>query len=729
MTAYLDDPQLVNLTEAIEQDYPGEIGHAEVRMLLLRLLFDFVRFQVPGEIFGETLLAILRKLNRQDGVDRLFDALKPYRPALAELIPKLRPVASLTDRNRESLRKAILDAFDRDQLRMTMAEGNPSRNFDDVVKPGKFAYQVFDLLDKADKEGWLSSLLDTLINARSEKKSFVEFVRPFAEKGNLSDDALDETARAPSTQKSGQSQNMACIELLSATLYNGLPEKEDIASLVVKDIAGLTGLAAQRLFDAVSYFIEYQLVKSPAPESFELLLPEKMYPVRANRLLVDRLKELSMISLSDARPIEVDSDFFNRTRDREPLWQSYFEALTYLAHTRPEQVKSVSRIRVTLGFLAPQYLLAGLLARFDDDWRPVLMQYEGAIPQPSVRNGAFESLQASQWNCWLMWGPSVPICRCARWRGLVAFQYGYGDENNSIPVLQVPSDATDATGSFDAIAQSLYAERRGAQFASLVGRLRWGPSFLRAEWDDTSPAQDSNSGEQDKFEDREAPMLRVAPAQTALYRKEISTNLVFQLERIYRLKPEKRVYYSAYFWLMFLVAVPPRRPELATTGPSRLRGKVWPERQDPRRRVRDARLWEDLLPVFVHANIGDPAAFSFQKKVLVENAVQMLRQIWDRRDELFDKDDVKAGIKFHLVCGSDYSGCGSRLRFLIEDPLLGYLRRRRACEPDKAFADALMLPPDDETEETRPWALAQFVSACQLPNLIEDYYSYVKDNS
>lgn len=539
------------------------------------------------------------------------------------------------------------------------------------------------------------------------------------------------TASGLPALSSDRRQNTSSVKLLCATLLKSAPDSEDFARRLAGQIASLTGLSGQGLFDAISYFIEYHLLTSKEPEvqsTLDLAAKDKDPAALANRL-----REFGKTGASDARPIDVLSDFFNRTREREPVWKSYFDAVTELGEVPRELVKSVSRIRVKLGFVAPQYLLAGLLARFDDDWRPVLNAYQRAIPRPAERNGAFESLQASQWNCWLMWGPSVPICCCGQWRGLIAFQYGYGDENNSVPVLEVPTDAAASTKALDEIASKLCVERRGARFAALTGRLRWGPWFLREEVQGKSQEQEFDLAKQDEVaEETEVARLGVAPAQSTLYNEEVATNLVFQLDKIDATNPETRVYFSAYLWLIFLVAVPPRKPKFAAAGPSLLRGKEfpdWPENDKQRRRVRDTRLWEDLVPVFVHANIGDPAALSFQKQVLVENALQLLHQVWDRRHELFDQDDVAAGIQFHLVCTSDYSGCGAGLRFPPEDPLLGQLRRRQGSEPDEAFAAALMLPPDDETEATRPWGLAGYFSACHFPELIADYYDYVAEKA
>ncbi|HTT11418.1 MAG TPA: hypothetical protein VMG60_11055 [Burkholderiaceae bacterium] len=515
----------------------------------------------------------------------------------------------------------------------------------------------------------------------------------------------------------------AAVKLLRDALLGG-PDADDRARRLVDQISARSCTRHDSLFDVVRYFIEYRLLNA---KEAELESPE-LAPDAELEKLVSRLTEVASVGSERAASIDVLSDFFARTDDREERWKAYFTAVAKFGDAGREALSSISRIHVRTGFIAPQYLLAGLLSRFDYDWRKVLNSYQRAIPSPAKRNGAFESLQSSQWMCWLMWGPSVPLCTCRRWRGLVAYQYGYGDENNSLPLLEVPSDGSSASPALDALGSALCAERRGSRFAEVTGRLRWAPWFLRKE-SEPDADQGFDLASQDKVDDPgHAAQLGAAAAQAALYNEAFHPNLVLQLEKIDSTNAETRVYYSAYLWLIFLVAVPPRRPQFKAAGLSLLRGKEcpdWPTNEQERRRLREAHLWEHLLPVFVHANIGDPAALALQKQMLVEEALRMLHEVWERRQELFDPDDVAAGIRFHLACASDYSGCGRPLRFAPRDPLLTTLRKRQAAEPDRAFAEAIVLPQQDETEESRPWALRGYFSACDLVEVIGDYFDDV----
>jgi hypothetical protein len=520
----------------------------------------------------------------------------------------------------------------------------------------------------------------------------------------------------------------AAVKLLCATLLSG-PAAEARARRLVDQIAALCGARRERLFDLTCHFVEHRLLTARKSE----FLPADLLSDAGFGPLASRLSELAGSGTGEAPPIDVLSDFFARADEREELWKAYFDAVTRRGRARPETVTSLSRVRVKLGFIASQYLLAGLLARFDDDWRAVLNAYQRAIPPVAKRNSAFKSLQTSQWMCWLMWGPSVPLCTCACWRGLVAFQYGYGDENNSLPLLEVARDGPASHPALDALGQQLRDEHRGSRFAAVTGRLRWAPWFLRKE-PATDEVHEFDLAAQDEVRPAtQTALLGAAAAQAALYTEEFHPNLVLQLDKLESTNAETRVYYSAYLWLMFLVAVPPLGPEHVAAGLSLPRGKECPEwvvnEAERRRQRRMARLWEHLLPVFVHANIADPAALAFQKQMLVENALRLLREVWEQRHELFDSDDVAAGIRFHLVCASDYSGCGAPLRFAPADPLVAQLRQRQATEPDRAFAEALMLPAEGETEQSRPWALRGYFSACHLAELIGDYFDDVARKS
>lgn len=567
------------------------------------------------------------------------------------------------------------------------------------------------------------------------KASKARFERQMADivdkiRDSFEDDALviDRADASGDRRKNGTSVSLLCDSLLCDSLLPAGLDAEDFARRLAGEIARITGLAGEGVFNATRLFIEYHLLESKDLGSRAAL---ELAPARGGNppdALLDLLHQFGRTGNPKDVSCEVLSQFFNRTLEREDDWRRYFEAVEKHGGAPKESIASLIRIDFRIGYVAAQSLVSGLLARFGNEWRPVLDAYQSAVPRPRERHGAFESLQASQWNCWLMWGPSVPICTCAQWRGAFAFQYGYGDENNSLPVLELTVDDQGLPRRLSALGGELRSESRGAKFTQLSARLRWGPSFLE-EYSESQAQEEFDLAAQNR---RRKPRKGVAkysaaPAQMALYKEGGGSGLVLQLEdaAVPRSQRETRVYFSAYYWLIFLVATPPAAGEAGKEGPALLRRKKYPAWEERGNAIVRDRLWQDLLPVFVHANIGDPAAFRFQKQVLVQNALQLLRDIWSSRNDLFHADDVAAGIQFHLACASDYSGCGCPIRYGPETSILQELRARLAAEPDREFAQAVQLPASDEGPDARPSGLAGYFSACHLPELVAGYYEHV----
>lgn len=518
--------------------------------------------------------------------------------------------------------------------------------------------------------------------------------------------------------------------------------RERIAERLVADLSDATGLEGVALFNAARLFIEFHLLRGHAPYGPQNLLGSlaRLPADPVARELLNALKRGAESADYSRIPIPVDSMFFMLARERESAWQAYFEAQRDPAiGALPEnEVGSLALIEARWGFMVPHFLVAGLMARFDDDWRPILSVYRHSLPAEGARDAGFASLQASQWNCWLVWGPSVPICRCAQWGGRYAFQYGYGDENNSLPLIDTVAEP-DASP-LDELARNIVAQGQSAAVARLFGRLRWGPYLMRpAETPDPSalPQErevDDDFGPDDedvRYEGPEVPPARPTPrialadAQAPALCGDGSgrvDGLLLELSSL-EAAPARRAYFSAYLWLMFLVAC----RESDDAGPRLLWRQRYPEWPDPpsdRAKVRSERLWRHLLPVFVHANIADPAALAAQRRTLVESALAMLRGVWQARHTFFDGDDVSRGLGFHLVCASDYSGCGDALRFPPRETTAALLAERLERESDRDFAAAVVLPPAGETPQTRPWGLAAYFSSCHLGDIVADYFDH-----
>jgi hypothetical protein len=508
----------------------------------------------------------------------------------------------------------------------------------------------------------------------------------------------------------------AATVLLCETVLRGAANDARALARKLLDAIVRERIPQAHLFDAARLAIE-----------FHLLLAEDVGPAQLLELTVssplfgDDDAPSFRACLQKAREngfrfhevtLQVDSHtFFTRARTREPYWRDYFVALSRTSGTEALHLATCCVVRVQ-GFVVPQFLVAGLLARFDDDWRRVIGVYRD---QTNETPHALGRLQASQWNTWLMWGPSIPLCTCGEWHGLSAFQLGYGDESNSLPLL---GEADGMPRSLDA-ASVFQGARAPAVPLKLSGRLRWGPSFLRlGVAPDEAPREDS-------ADDLRPSTLRLpaARAQRAIYEVEgtssSSGGLVFQGDERTRRPIEGGAYFSAYLWMMFLVARRnPAQPVL-----QRLADR-FPPVHSPVVDRRGARLWRELLPVFVHANIADETALRMQKRALAEAAVCLLRQVWEQRDAILP--EAPDELSFHLVATSDYPGCGHALRLPPVDSLLDGLRRRLGTEPDLAFVQSVSVPSPKEAA-ARPDYLERFYSACHLPELVTDYYAYMDD--
>jgi hypothetical protein len=494
----------------------------------------------------------------------------------------------------------------------------------------------------------------------------------------------------------------------------------------VELIKKIPRISSAELFDATRFAIEYHFLK--AKQSTPLLVLDY---ANGKRALSDEFLWLLNQGLAkkNLREITVDVSahyFFSRTLEREGDWRAYFDSVRKLA-PKSEIGSTLCRIR-TDGFVSPQFLIAGLLPRFEDDWSPIIKEY---LHQIGRNHTPFVAFQASLWNTWLMWGPSIPICTCDQWddapaRGtqgggdpeppvVSALQCGYGDENNSMPIVRF-------VGGKPTPFENIKDPSVGAVVLNMTGPLRWAPWLLCRSHRDEPAVQRSG----------EVPIdvrkYRAAIAQRHIYeadRREANRRgiqrdgLLLQVDEIENGGAAQPSYFTAYLWLMFVVA---QKPEPGGAL-KRLSGD-YPELTDLPADRAGKKLWRELLPVYVHANIADAEALDMQRRSLVNNAICLLRELWNEQPKLFPRVD-RSRLCFYLVGGSDYSGCGNQIRFPSRDPLVNRLRDRVAADPDREFAAAIFLPSEDETQATRPPQLALFYSTCHLPDLVTDYYEYV----
>ena len=394
--------------------------------------------------------------------------------------------------------------------------------------------------------------------------------------------------------------------LLRYTVYDTtrlrwLAVARDLAVCVFYFAGQKTWVTHERLYRAARIVVEMGLLEGAAPRQRVRTGLKIHTPV-----IVRAVSETT--SVPPPLPIDTCFDLFE-VRDRVA---AYFDMLDRQGVVLPEgRGRFLSTVEVATGFLAPLHLLAGLVAEVEDDWGLILTQYGRAV---SRRRDSlpfpFRTLQVFEFDCWLLWGPSIPVCTCRQWSGVKVLQYGYGDENNSIQLL-VPGDDAE----LGRLLTGPFPDQEFAFKVSVTGRPRRGSTLNRNE---LCAAQ------------------QVVADRPRLLLDYVSHRLLVGGPAEHR---ENR-YYSAYVWIMFVLVGANDEP-------------LSPERP-----------WQNLYPFFEHGNVGDSVHYRYFKEQVVRKALTAIRAL---------VSEVPAGgapYHFAYACALDDSACGSRLLAAHPEPAM-----------------------------------------------------------
>ena len=375
--------------------------------------------------------------------------------------------------------------------------------------------------------------------------------------------------------------------------------------------------------------------------------------------------------------------------DSTPPVATYFEAMH--ESNLPVAVlgardRFVSSVRIESGFVAPLHLLTGLLTQSDSDWPRVLAEFKTSItrfPLPATISDAqpdmmLEHVQAFQFYCWLLWGPSIQLCTCDAWKARVkVLQYGYGDEDNSLHLIF--DDPNLIRESWAELQKALVENGRPYGLAVqtvLIATPMWGPSL----------------SDELKF-----PWI-FNPLETDAAHK--SMGLLLRCDQ--PLDPHNPLlqslpYYSAYVWMMFEICDP--------------NGRLRHWRKQP---------WRYFFPVYEHGNIADGTSYMFAKRALVNKAISMIQTI----EDAFQPRGAQSDVYLRYVCAIDDPGGpiadGHELEFTQNgaaqaDSLRELLRAATKTDPSRwphLFDD-----PD-------PSSADMFIdSACHLSYIVENFYA------
>ena len=437
-------------------------------------------------------------------------------------------------------------------------------------------------------------------------------------------------------------------------------------------------------------------------------LSEEPGVVAATTLWIFRKLTLTSADEQPLGPVAIAD--FPQLDDSRTKIKRYFEALERRSLAKAEDAgRFLTEARFESGYIAPIFLITGLVNRFadEDGWNLVLDNYRRLIETDAFYTTELRELRSFLFNCWLLWGPSIQPCSCEAWAigepppSDLMIQYGYGDENNSIDILIKGGLSLDFRAKLTAILNRRAADQVNKPFnvhaAPFVatGRFRWGPSLSDAE---ISAAQALVRGGSD-----------------ASRRQPMNGRLVLECRHndviVAGSVSQASGYYSAYLWLMFLI-------------------------QDAQGRCFHPEPWKNLFVIFEHGNIADATTYHTLKEQLVAKACATLAKVLLENDAGAGVGMAKGPLRLAYACAFDDSNCGegdealfraerlgrtnSQGAIIFEDTtILSMLRRAIASLPDSHVlrSDRLVLPSAAASASANPY------SSCHLPEIVEGFYA------
>jgi hypothetical protein len=360
----------------------------------------------------------------------------------------------------------------------------------------------------------------------------------------------------------------------------------------------------------------------------------------------------------------------------------------------PEVTAFTLKLEIEDAFIAPLHLIAGLLNRVDDEWREILNVYKKDMSDEQKKQTgapwrlalkAIRPIQKFTFDCWLLWGPSIPICdeTCSRHQGsMSSIQLGYGDENSSIEVI----------GNHETIGRTVGAlaqKRDGSELAVNVATRGW-LSHSHVYRDDAG----------------------VSAAIRKSWEADENGRVLLLLEHdggkgSIDPKSDPSFYYTAYLWVCFVM--------MRDKG-----GEFLPiSSSDDARDISSSREpWLDFMPFFEHGNIAESATYEFLKRQLALKAMGGLARLVEEWEAAHP--GVAYPLKFAYACAIDDSGCGSDVKFSREDDI-GDIKAEMAALLAGAYAKLkdIVLLDHYAADATNPHA------SCTMPDAIREFYDHV----
>ena len=374
-----------------------------------------------------------------------------------------------------------------------------------------------------------------------------------------------------------------------------------------------------------------------------------------------------------SEPAPTLQSFADLDRRRASI-ERYFRVLSDI---RPDEPRLFStEVSINNGFLAPIFLVTGILNRFDEEkgWKLIIDEYRELVRHDDVYSPQTRELRAFLFNCWLLWGPSIPQCDCDCWASRHdVYQYGYGDENQSIDLFVRHGSGPNLSKRLNIQAGPKYLARLAAPY-KVRGRFRLGADLKDDEVCKIQRRIIAGGGDAvDTSEGR--IILECSPAGFEVIEDSVSSN-----------------YYSAYLWIIFVL--------LDKNGLPHFDGE---ER------------WKNVLCFFEHGNIADASTYQTSKRSLAIKAVSAISEILER-----DKD-----IQIRYACALDDPNCSSGLKYRPDSNVLRIVDVARSqidggnfpVAKDALSSGMLVIPLREEVGTGD-----STYSSCTLPSLVADFY-------
>jgi len=375
-----------------------------------------------------------------------------------------------------------------------------------------------------------------------------------------------------------------------------------------------------------------------------------------------------------SEPAPTLQSFADLDRRRASI-ERYFRVLSDI---RPDEPRLFStEVSINNGFLAPIFLVTGILNRFDEEkgWKLIIDEYRELVRHDDVYSPQTRELRAFLFNCWLLWGPSIPQCDCKCWTSPHdVFQYGYGDENQSIDLFVRHGSGPNLGKRLNfQDEQKRYLARLAAPY-KVRGRFRLGADLKDDEVCKIQRRIVAGGGDAvDTSEGR--IILECSPASFEVIEDSVSSN-----------------YYSAYLWIIFVLLDKNDKPYFDGEG-----------------------RWKNVLCFFEHGNIADASTYQTSKRSLAIKAVSAISEILER-----DKD-----IRIRYACALDDPNCSSGLKYSPDSNVLRIVEVARSqidaghfpVAKDALSRGTLVVPSREEAGKGDGT-----YSSCTLPDLVADFY-------